>query len=172
MKNSTFYSRTRQLFFVLALSFFIAVADIASAGEPLKTYAAVQELLADTVSLQGKVVYIDFWASWCHPCRQSFPWMQKIYDKYHSEGFEIIAVNVDKDHRSATKFLDENAVTFPIAFDSTGNLAKLYGLEAMPSSFVYDRQGHLVSQHLGFREEETRSLEQNIEKLLNKETSE
>ncbi len=127
----------------------------------------LQTILPDTVSLRGKVVYVDFWASWCAPCQQSFPWMQKLYEKYHHQGLEIVAISVDKDHRSALEFLKDTKVTFPIVFDSTGDLAKQYKLETMPTSFIYDRNGRLVSRNRGFKQEETDSLDYTIFHLVN-----
>jgi len=126
----------------------------------------IQGYLPDSISLDGKVVYVDFWASWCVPCRQSFPWMMTIYDDLRSKGFEIIAVNVDKDHQAAGKFLDEFGSDFPIIYDSTGGLAEQYGLEAMPTSFIYDKEGQLVSQHIGFHQEETGSIRDSILQYL------
>jgi thiol-disulfide isomerase/thioredoxin len=124
-------------------------------------------VLPDTVSLAGKVVYVDFWASWCAPCRLSFPWMQQIYEKYREKGFEIVAVSVDKDHNAALKFLKHSKATFTIVFDSTGELAKKLQLEAMPTSIIYDRGGRLVSKHSGFREEDTERLENSLARLIN-----
>jgi thiol-disulfide isomerase/thioredoxin len=129
---------------------------------------AIQAALPDSISLDDKVVYLDFWASWCVPCRQSFPKMQDLYDRYHSRGLEIVAVSVDKDHAAALKFLRDTKATFPVIFDSTGSLAEKYGLEAMPSSFIYGRDGQLVSRKRGFRPEDTDSLDYAIFKLLGK----
>ncbi len=123
-------------------------------------------LLPDSVSLNGKVVYVDFWASWCVPCRHSFPWMEQLYDTYHNQGLEIVAVSVDKDHQAALQFLRENRASFPVIFDSTGSLAKEYGLDAMPTSFIYNREGQLVTQHRGFVNEEADSLDSTILELL------
>lgn len=139
------------------------------ADEAPGNYSVIQNSLPDSVSLKDKVVYIDFWASWCVPCRKSFPWMQEMYDKYKSKGFIIIAVNVDKKQGSAKKFLENNKASFPIIFDSTGSLAESYSLEAMPSSYIYSRDGKLSSMHLGFLEDEMDNLEDQIIELLHRE---
>lgn len=97
--------------------------------------------------------------------------MQHLYEKYQSSGLEIVAVGVDKDHSAALKFLEQNPVSFPVVFDSSGNLAELYELEAMPTSFIYDRKGILDSHHRGFHEEETDALDNLIYKLLKQEDS-
>jgi len=156
---------------LLILMILTAAPFLSRAENPPDSLNSIQSLLPDSINLKDKVVYVDFWASWCGPCRYSFPWMKEMYDRYHSEGFEIVAVNVDKDHDAAMKFLENNGADFPIIYDSTGNLAKQYGLEAMPTSFVYDRSGHLVSQHLGFRQEEADSLNYAILKLVSSGSS-
>ncbi|MFH2035959.1 MAG: TlpA disulfide reductase family protein [Candidatus Zixiibacteriota bacterium] len=132
----------------------------------------IKTMVPDSVLLEGKVVYVDFWASWCVPCRQSFPWMREMYNRYHRDGFEIVAVNVDKEHSAALKFLKENQTTFPIVFDSTGELAKKYGLDAMPTSFLYNRDGKLVSQNRGFQKDEAAEMQERIQELLIKGGSE
>jgi thiol-disulfide isomerase/thioredoxin len=158
-------------FFVI-LVIFVVTLPIIHAAESTDSVGSIRAALPDSISLDNKVVYVDFWASWCVPCRQSFPWMQTIYEKYHRDGLEIVAVNVDKDHAAAMKFLDEHSVAFPILYDSTGSLAKLYELKAMPTSLIYDRDGHLVQRHQGFRMEETESVERTLQTLLKQEASE
>ncbi len=157
---------------IVILVIFVITIPAVYAGESTDSINSIKEALPDSIALDGKVVYVDFWASWCVPCRQSFPWMHTIYDKYHRDGLEIVAVNVDKDHASAMKFLEEHKAVFPILFDSTGSLAKLYELEAMPTSFIYDRDGHLVQRNRGFRQEETEGVERTLQTLLKQEASE
>ena len=115
---------------------------------------------------KGKVVYLDFWASWCEPCKRSFPWMAAMHDRYEDEGLVIIAVNVDSDHQKAERFVATHAPDFRIVFDPDGTLAKAYQIEGMPSSFVYDRHGNLRGNHVGFRERDTGELEALIVTLL------
>jgi thiol-disulfide isomerase/thioredoxin len=154
--------------FLLLMLVFWARLTFAGNPSPTETIDSVQAVLPDSLPLEGKVVYVDFWASWCAPCRLSFPWMQTMYNKFHRQGFEIVAVNVDKDHQAALDFLKEMKATFPIVFDSTGNLAKKHSLEAMPTSFIYNRDGHLISRQQGFHGEETDSLEYRLRQLLSK----
>ena len=147
------------------------IAATSWASKPPETFEDIKSLLSDTTILQNKVVYIDFWASWCGPCQKSFPWMQRLYDQYHNRGLEIVAINLDKKKQSADEFLSENVVSFPIVYDSTGTLAKKFALEAMPSSFIYGRDGHLRSANKGFKEEEAENLKYAIERLLSEEKS-
>lgn len=149
----------------------LALVTSTKAADPPQDYDAIQEFLPDSVTLDGKVVYIDFWASWCVPCRQSFPWLQELYDSHRSRGFEIIGISVDKDPRAAAKFVDEHETTFPIIIDSAGTLAELYALEAMPTSYIFDKDGHVLIRHQGFREDDADSLGDLIEQSLQKEST-
>jgi len=141
------------------------------AADPPDNHKAVSSMMTDSTKLDGKVVYVDFWASWCVPCRQSFPWMQQLYKKYKDKGLEIVAVNVDKESDAAAKFLDGRQFDFSIIYDKEGKLPKMYGLEAMPSSFLYDRSGKLIGQHRGFTIDEADSLETMIRNCLQQEAS-
>lgn len=99
----------------------------------------------------GKVVLVDFWASWCVPCRRSFPWMNAMQARYADKGLVIIGVNVDRDREKADEFLESVPADFSIHYDSDANLAKEFGVEAMPTSFVIGRDGKEVARHLGFK---------------------
>lgn len=99
----------------------------------------------------GKVVVVDFWASWCVPCRRSFPWLNAMHEKYADDGLVIIGVNVDAERDDADKFLAAYPADFLIHFDTGGTLAQEFGVEAMPSSFVIGRGGEIIARHLGFK---------------------
>jgi len=120
-------------------------------------------------SQKGKVVYIDFWASWCVPCKKSFPWMHDIKQRYADQGFEILAVNLDKDRKLADEFLKEMDVNFLVGFDESGKCASDYKLRGMPSSYLIDRDGKVHASHIGFRESDKAGLEQAIRNLLSKQ---
>ncbi len=130
----------------------------------LQLPAAEGEL--DLSQLEGKVVYLDFWASWCGPCRQSFPWMAAMKEKYGSQGFEVVAINLDKERELADQFLHAMDVNFIVAFDSAGESASKYGLQGMPGSYLIGRDGSIHASHLGFREGDKTRLETAIQKLL------
>jgi len=117
---------------------------------------------------RGKVVYLDFWASWCIPCKKSFPWMDEIKQKYSDKGFEIIAVNLDKDRAAADDFLKGLNVSFTIAFDQSGDSAAQYKLKGMPSSYLIGRDGKVYASHIGFRDKDKVELEKAIVNLINK----
>lgn len=99
----------------------------------------------------GKVVLLDFWASWCVPCRRSFPWMNEMQSKYGDSGLVIIGVNMDAEADEAQAFLDNYPAQFKIEYAPDGALAKEYGVIAMPSSFVIGRDGKVATRHLGFK---------------------
>ena len=120
----------------------------------------------DLSRLKGKVVYIDFWASWCVPCRKSFPWMNEIRSRYGKDKLQIIAINLDADRSEAAKFLKKIPATFDIAYDPDGEVAARYGLQVMPSSYLVDKNGNLILAHKGFREGEATEIETKIQKLL------
>jgi len=116
---------------------------------------------------QGKVVYLDFWASWCGPCRKSFPWMNEMQSRFEKKGFRVIAVNLDIKRADADKFLAQLKPNFDIAFDPQGAVAGLYELQGMPSAYLIDRGGNLHSVHQGFRNRDISVLEGEIKALLN-----
>jgi len=116
--------------------------------------------------LKGQVVYLDFWASWCVPCRKSFPWMQQIQQKYRAQGLKIVAVNLDKDKKLADVFLNKFDVSFIIGFDPVGDSARAYKLQGMPSTYLIGRDGKLYGSHIGFREKDRAKLEHAIQILL------
>jgi thiol-disulfide isomerase/thioredoxin len=100
--------------------------------------------------LAGQVVYLDFWASWCKPCRQSFPWMNQMQQKYAVQGLQIIAINLDTESSLAKDFLDKVPAQIPIIYDPEGNIASNYQLLGMPSSYLIDKKGKIRFAHKGF----------------------
>ncbi|MBS0470378.1 MAG: TlpA family protein disulfide reductase [Proteobacteria bacterium] len=116
-------------------------------GLPLgASHAAALDLSA----YKGKVVYLDFWASWCTPCRESFPWMSDIQRNYGSDGLVVIAVNVDRDRESADEFLQSFSPAFKVVYDPSGTIAKQYELKDMPTSVLIGRDGRVRFVHNGF----------------------
>ena len=113
----------------------------------------------DLAKLKGKVVYVDFWASWCGPCKQSFPWMNDMLAKYQVQGLEIVGVNLDAKRDDADKFLGLTPARFTLAFDAKAESAKRFGVKSMPTSVLIWRDGKVIAVHNGFREEERAELE-------------
>lgn len=139
----------------------------ATAGTPAKDFSLPG--IKDEIRLsdyRGKVVLLDFWASWCGPCRESFPWMNTMRERYEKQGLTIVAVNLDKDRGLADRFVDETQATFALAFDPSGKTAEDYDVEVMPSSYLIDRDGNVVSRHRGFHRGDTSDMEAAIQELL------
>jgi thiol-disulfide isomerase/thioredoxin len=116
--------------------------------------------------LQGKVVYVDFWASWCGPCRQSFPWMNEMQARYGGKGLQIVGVNVDAKSDDARQFLTTTPARFAIAFDPQGATPRSYGIKGMPSSVLIGPDGKVLLEHSGFREADRAELESKIQSAL------
>ena len=115
----------------------------------------------------GKIVYLDFWASWCVPCRQSFPWMEQMHQKYRSQGLEVIAINLDQERKLADTFLQKYSGNFTIGFDAEGVVPLAYEVQGMPSSFLIDKSGKIVASHIGFNSHKQKEYEAAILTLLN-----
>jgi len=101
--------------------------------------------------LRGQVVMINFWASWCGPCRQEMPLLEQIHQRYESLGFTLLGVNVEENSSDAKAFLEDRPVSFPILFDPDNGVSKLYDVIAMPSTVLIDRQGNVRYLHHGFK---------------------
>lgn len=146
--------------FLIALSSVLIIASRAQAvGAPA----------IDLEAHAGKVVVVDFWASWCKPCRQSIPWLNEMQAKYGARGLVVIGVNVDTERPLARKFLAQTPARFQIVYDAEGKLPQQYGVQGMPASFIFDRTGHLVEKRLGFRIASRDEYEQLLVKTLDGE---
>ena len=120
----------------------------------------------DLAALKGKVVYVDFWASWCGPCRRSFPWMNDLQRRYGDRGLTIVGVNVDKRRPEADRFLGQVPASFTIVFDAAGVTPSAWGVAGMPSSYLIDTQGKVVAVETGFVDERKTVMEARIQRLL------
>lgn len=118
--------------------------------------------------LRGKVVYVDFWASWCGPCRRSFPWMAEMQQKYGPKGFVVVAVNVDKKRADADRFLAQYPAGFTVVYDETGATPAAYDVKGMPSSYLLDPAGKVTFVGRGFLDEHKADAEQRIAALVGK----
>jgi cytochrome c biogenesis protein CcmG/thiol:disulfide interchange protein DsbE len=157
---------------LLLLALAIAPRSLAKSRERL-TQAPDFSLpgTSGTVSLRdfrGKVVLVDFWASWCVPCRQSFPWMTSMMNRYGAQGLVIAAVNLDKNRDGADRFLEAFPATFPVAFDPSGKTAEEFRVEAMPSSFLVSRTGEIIHIYAGFDPVHAQAIEDQIKEALSK----
>lgn len=141
----------------------ILLLAVLAGGMNSPVHAAPQ---LDLSQYAGKVVYLDFWASWCVPCRRSFPWMNEMKREYADDGLVIIGVNVDAESDEARKFLAETPAEFVIIHDPEGELAQKWQLLGMPNSFLVNRDGEVIARHVGFRSDSPEKLEHEIRELL------
>lgn len=102
-------------------------------------------------SLKGQVVMINFWATWCGPCRQEMPLLEEMYTRYNRMGFTLLGVNVEENSKGADAFLKETPVSFPVLFDTQNEVSKLYDVIAMPSTVILDREGTVRYLHKGYK---------------------
>lgn len=122
-------------------------------GEPAPDFELAREngQLISLSELRGQVVMINFWASWCGPCRQEMPLLEQIHERYEPLGFTLLGVNVEENSADAISFLEERPVSFPILFDPSNEVSKLYDVIAMPSTVLIDRQGNVRHLHHGYK---------------------
>jgi len=133
---------------VLALAPARAALDSPAPDFTLKSASGENIKLSE---LRGQVVLINFWASWCGPCRQEMPLLDQMYQKYGPLGFTLLGVNVEQDTKDAERMLKDAPVTFPILFDAQNQVSQLYDVTAMPSTVLVDRDGKVRYMHKGYQ---------------------
>lgn len=121
------------------------------------------------IDYKGKVVYLDFWASWCGPCRVSLPLLSQLHQQLNARGFEVVAVDVDENPEDGRRFLEKFPVSYTVASDPTGLYASQYELIGMPSAFLIDRQGNVRIVHQGFKKGDIDKIREQVLMLLAEE---
>ncbi len=116
--------------------------------------------------LRGNVVMLNFWASWCGPCRQEMPLLDALSQRYSSAGFTFVGVNVESDTKAANAFLKDTPVSFPILFDKTSKVSETYKVEAMPSTVLIDCDGNLNYLHRGYTPGDEKVYKKRVKALL------
>ncbi|HTO52319.1 MAG TPA: TlpA disulfide reductase family protein [Myxococcota bacterium] len=144
-------------------------ARAVDAGQPAPAFSAHALDGESTLSLsnyKGKVVYLDFWASWCGPCQAAMPVIESLRNEFPADQFQVLAVNVDQDPAKAKAFLERRKVGYPSVSDPEGRLPATYGLKTMPTSYLIDRNGVVHSVHAGFKPSDAEGLRSEIRALL------
>jgi thiol-disulfide isomerase/thioredoxin len=114
----------------------------------------------------GKVLVLDFWATWCGPCKESFPRLDAVYQKHASRGLEVVGINEDEDSKGVATFVQSTGATFPIALDPNGDAASTFHVGTMPSEFVIDRHGVVRYVHSGYHPDDMDALDKEVTELL------
>jgi cytochrome c biogenesis protein CcmG, thiol:disulfide interchange protein DsbE len=160
---------------VLFLLLFLIGSSQSAFAARARDHATAPDFTLPTTSVpfsladyRGKVVLVDFWASWCIPCRQSFPWMGSMIERYSAQGLVIVAINLDKKREAADEFLQTFHPPFIVAFDPAGKTAEAFHVDAMPSSFIVGRTGTIVYSHQGFERTKANTVEDQIKEALSR----
>lgn len=143
--------------FLVALAFSVfAASSLASSGltgQPAPDFA-LKSSSGDNLRLsehRGDVVMVNFWATWCGPCRQEMPLLDELYSRYQRVGFSLLGVNIDDNSSKAMNMISELGVSFPVLFDSRKEVSKLYDVDAMPVTVIIDREGTIRYVHQGYK---------------------
>jgi peroxiredoxin len=137
-----------------ALAATLAVSSLVGASASIAPNFALPSRAGEMVSLdnlKGQVVMINFWASWCGPCRTEMPLLEQMYKRYSPLGFTLLGVNVEADTKAAEKWLAATPVSFPVLFDKESKVSKMYDVNAMPSTVFIDRKGNVRYLHRGYK---------------------
>jgi cytochrome c biogenesis protein CcmG, thiol:disulfide interchange protein DsbE len=169
LKKGNLMKPTKKLLAVVATLFMLChgAAQSVENGAPAPEFdIAGQTGKLKLSDFKGQYVYLDFWASWCGPCRQSFPWMNSLHEKLGTKGLKVVAISVDKKQEDAKQFLAETPAKFIIGFDTAGETPRAYGVKGMPTSMLIGPDGKVLFTHVSFKESDKADVEQKITKAL------
>ena len=156
-------------FFSLGILMSFSLSALAQKGDGAAPDFTLKSNQGENMRLEdqrGEVVMLNFWASWCGPCRQEMPLMNDIYEEYKDLGFTILAVNVDEDSADADRFLSAVPVDFPILYDSNSKVSEMYEVDAMPTTLLIDRDGNVRLHHRGYKPGDEVNYEKQVKALV------
>ena len=165
MTSNVFQRGCLQLLLVAASTCASATVQVSSNAPDftLKSVAGANLRLQEQ---RGQVVMVNFWATWCGPCRQEMPHLNRLYEKYRASGFVLLGVNVDDDARNAVEVATKLGVRFPVLLDTEKTVSKLYDLATMPSTVLIDRDGKIRYIHRGYLNGYEDNYDKQIRELL------
>lgn len=159
----------RSLLALLLICLWSAAAAALEEGDRAPAFAAPSLFGDGTVELgkyRGKVVYLDFWASWCGPCLKAIPEIEEMRSEFPADQFQILAINLDQVEKKALRFLEKNPIGYPSASDPEGRLPGKFGVDTMPTSYLIDREGVIRYVHRGFSRGDGSRLREEIRAVL------
>lgn len=136
---------------------------------PVRAETLTPETFSPQAMSEARVIYLDFWASWCVPCRRSFPWLNAMQERYGEDGLRIVGINLDREREDADAFLARYPAAFDLVMDPSGVLAEQYQLRGMPSAVLISPDGRELHRHIGFRADREDEYEDIIVQLLEQE---
>lgn len=163
---TSWYGQGRQTLPRLRIVAFGLIAALVCSASAAPATAAPAPASINLAQYRGKVVYVDFWASWCAPCKLSFPFMDQLRLTYPTKDLVIITIDVDHDRKAATAFLTQAGTTLPVIYDPDGKIASSFDVATMPTSFLFDRSGHQRFVHRGFFESKAGEYYQHVRALV------
>lgn len=169
MNSKTIFQRWAVIITSLMFSLLTVASLEASEQKQAAPDFTLKSKGGDNVRLQeerGNVVLINFWASWCGPCREELPHFEKLQQEYEDLGFTVLAVNVDEDPNKANILLDDIPVSFPVLFDDNDSVSKMYDVRAMPTTVIVDRDGNQRLTHYGYKSGDEAKYQKAIKALL------
>lgn len=159
----------KSLFLIIALCLCVQNAQALTINEQAPSFTLQPLLEGEQITLQqfqGKVVYLDFWASWCGPCRQSFPFLEQLQQQYQKDGFEVVSINLDENTQAAKGFLEQFSTHFHHAKGFGSDISEKYAISAMPTAYFIDIDGRIRLIHKGFNPNHKNFIKAVLEKLL------
>ncbi|MCZ6566164.1 MAG: TlpA disulfide reductase family protein [Gammaproteobacteria bacterium] len=151
---------------ILTLPFSVSAISVGDTAPSFKARTIDGKKSVALEDYRGKVVLLDFWASWCPPCLKSLPLYDDLRRELGTTDFEIVAINVDENTDDARKFLQKHPVSYPIAKDPKGVLPGVFGVKAMPTSYLIDKNGVVQHVHAAFKDGDVAKIKAEIEKLI------
>jgi cytochrome c biogenesis protein CcmG/thiol:disulfide interchange protein DsbE len=162
----------RPLLLAMVLASGAAGAPPASPTAPTLELTTLDGKTVRLADFKGRVLLVDIWASWCGPCKSSFPSLDGLYQEFHPRGFDLLAVNVDERRHDADEFLSHHPHQMPVVLDPKGHVPEAFGADAMPSSFLIDRRGKVRFRHAGYTAATLDLYRQEVAALLEDEEDE